>query len=470
MTWGSIAQARAGGGTYNIDMKRFGAIILLLAFAQASFAVEPPDRALSSKSFASPGMDPALGIGNQSFSPGLIANLAARLSGNKGANLLSGTRGSGLPSEGSPKMLVLLVEFDEYPARPGDTAEAMNARIFGAGGKFPFESLSAYYRRSSYGKLNIQGNVLGWYKAGKRADVVQTREGREALVRKALLSYKDHDFSQYDNDGDGVIDYFAVIWTGPVGEWATFWWGVAPHFSDRNFTVSGKKLKAYTWQGVVHKWEDPAEDFKIRTLVHETGHALGLPDYYDYKEGTGPDGGVGNIDIMDSNTHDHNCFSKFMLGWIEPKRVLLGGEFKLPPASEAGDCLLLLPPGRENEPFSEFFLVENRRKAGNDTEPGFVGGLLVWHVDARLNQAKNNFLYNNQETEHKLLKPLESDGLEELEKGREKNFTFNDFYVKDRVLGPLTVPSSKLYDGSDTGINLSSRGGNFDVSFTLVYK
>lgn len=442
----------------------------LLAFAGFSSAVEPPDRELSAKGLAAPGMDPELGIGNQSFSEDLVSGLADRFSASKGPNLMPGTRGAGLPSVGSPKVLVLLVEFDEYPARPGDTSEAMTARIFGSGGTFPFESLRAYYTRSSYGKLNIDGNVLGWYKAGKRADVAQTREGREALVKKALLAYKDHDFSQYDNNGDGVIDYFAVIWTGPVGEWATFWWGVAPHFSDKKFTVGGKKLNAYTWQGVVHKWEEPEAEFKIRTLIHETGHALGLPDYYDYKPEVGPAGGVGNIDMMDSNRYDHNCFSKFMLGWIEPQVVRLGGEFKLPPASEAGKCLMLVPQGREPEPFGEFFLVENRRKIGNDTEKGFVGGLLVWHIDARLNQAGNNFLFNNSDTEHKLIKPLEADGLEELEKKLNNNFGFNDYYVKDRVLGPDTLPSSRLYDGGDTGISLFSRGGDFDVSFRLGFK
>ncbi|HCC46707.1 MAG TPA: hypothetical protein DEQ38_01090 [Elusimicrobia bacterium] len=439
-------------------------LTLLLAFSRAGLAMDPPPDGQASRWNSD--IDPALGIGNQSFSPELLS----RLGGDKGPNLL-GFRDRGLPSTGSPKILVLLVEFDEYPARPGDTPEALREKIFGSGGEFPYESLSAYYRRSSYGRLNLGGSVLGWYKAGRRADIPETRQGREEFIKKALLSFKGHDFSQYDSDGDGAVDYFAVIWTGPTGEWATFWWGVAPNFSDRSFTVGGKRLYSYAWQAIVSKWEDPASAFKIKTLIHETGHALGLPDYYDYKPEIGPKGGLGYFDMMDATRFDHNCFSKMMLGWIEPRVITAGGSFSLDPASEAGECLMIRPRGQEKNPFGEYFLVENRRRSGNDADKNFPGGgLVIWHVNARLNQAGTNFLYNNSTTEHKLLKILEADGQEGLENGLSKSFGFLDFYLKDRSLGPDTVPSSRLYDGADTGISLLSKGGDFAASFKLELK
>lgn len=432
--------------------------------------MDPPAAFFSGRRAALSGVDPAPGVGNTEFDPELAAGLRRRLGGSKGPNLI-GWRGRGLPAEGRPRMLVLLVEFDEYPARPGDTPEAMHDRIFGAGGKFPYESLTAFYKRSSYGKLHIDGEVLGWYKAGPRSAVAQTRAGREELIKKALLAYKGHDFSRYDNNGDGQIDYFAVIWTGPVGEWATFWWAVAPRFSDRNFTVGGQKLGSYSWQGVVYNWGDQAADFRINTLAHETGHALGLPDYYDYNSKVGPGGGLGLFDMMDSTRYDHNCFSKLMLGWVEPKVLTSGGAFSLPPAEEEGDCLMLLPPGRERDPFGEFFLVENRRRQGNDTEPALIkGGLVIWHVDAKLKADGSNFLYNNQDTEHKLLKILEADGLEELETKAESSFGFLDFYIAGRALGPDTLPSSRLYDGTDTGISLTSLGGDNYSYFGLKFR
>ena len=443
-------------------------LALLLALAQFSAALEPPGELTRSQG-PSAAIDAALAIGNPAFSPELLAGLASRAGGGKGVNQFS-LWGRGMPAEGKPKMLVLLVDFDEYPARPADTPEAMAARIFGSDGAFPYESLSAYYRRSSYGKLNIEGTVLGWYRAGRRADVPQTREGREALIKAAIRSYKKHDFSQYDANGDGTIDSLAVIWTGPIGDWATFWWAVAPRFYDSGFQPGGKNIGFYSWQGILSKWEDPAAGFNPKILIHETGHNLGLPDYYDYKPGVGPDGGLGAFDMMDSTRYDHNCFTKMMLGWVTPKRISTGGTYTLRPSSEAGECLLLLPPGKNNYPFGEFFLLENRRAAGNDSAELVGGGLVVWHVDARLNSDKTNFLYDNHTTEHKLLRVLESDGEEEIEQGPNRKFNFFDFYLPGRTLGPDTVPSSRLYDGTGSGFSLISRGGDRDVSFTLTLK
>jgi len=145
--------------------------------------------------------------------------------------------------------------------------------------------------------------------------------------------------------------------------------------------VGGKTLNAYSWQWLAYKWEDPADGFKANTLIHETGHAMGLPDYYDYKPGVGPDGGVGDFDMMDSASYDHNCFSKMLLGWVEPRRISFISQIKLRPAEDNGDCAMLLPAGRSPGQFGEFFLVENRSRSGNDAKAPFLGGLVVWHVD-----------------------------------------------------------------------------------------
>jgi M6 family metalloprotease-like protein len=59
---------------------------------------------------------------------------------------------------------------------------------------------------------------------------------------------------------------------------------------------------------------------------------LGLPDYYDYDDTTGPKGGVGGWDMMDYNGGDHNAFSKYLLGWIDPLVIRSGTQkIILPP-------------------------------------------------------------------------------------------------------------------------------------------
>ena len=61
-------------------------------------------------------------------------------------------------------------------------------------------------------------------------------------------------------------------------------------------------------------------------LIHETGHMLGLSDYYSYSySGYSP---LGKIDMMDNNVGDHNPFSKILLGWSKPY-VVYGNDVTL---------------------------------------------------------------------------------------------------------------------------------------------
>lgn len=431
-----------------------------LAGPAASLEPPPPGARAASRTAALAGR----GLANTSpnLDPALLPNLYSPFTGSRSA-----LRPSGLPSKGEPRMLILLIDFDDYPARPSDTPEELRERIFGAGGAFPYESLTAYYRRSSYGRLNIRGDVLGWYRAGLRSEVPQTREGRDALIRTALLSFKDLDLSRYDNNGDGQVDYFGVIWAGPTGDWATFWWGCATRFGDPSFALNGVGLGSYSWQAA-HKSHEPAgAPFSVRTLIHETGHSLGLPDYYDYQPGTGPDGGLGGFDMMDAAVYDHNCFSKLALGWISPRVAAASAAATLAPSSEAGDCVVVVPAGRLPGFYEEYFLIERRSPGGNDSGLGHEGGFVVWHVDAR-RSPEGALLYNNQTASHKLLKFMEADGLEQLERGESKRVTAEDFFGPDASFGAGQGPSAALYGGEPGGFVASfGKTGQGSVALTF---
>ncbi|MDO8804940.1 MAG: M6 family metalloprotease domain-containing protein [Elusimicrobiota bacterium] len=411
----------------------------------------------------------ARGIGNNKFSPGAVArlrhNLRIRslmqrgLTREQAAVMAPPPAWRGMPTSGTPKIFALLIDFSDYVHTNSSTA--VNTQILGAGsGGYPYESLTNFYSRSSYGLLTIQGATLGWYNTGAlRSAIPQTDAGREALIKQALDYFNGlgHDFTQYDNNGDGAVDYFAVIWTGPDNGWANFWWGYQTSFGDGSYLVDGKKLASYSWQ-----WEsNPAGGaFNPLTLIHETGHGLGLPDYYDYDDAVGPKGGVGGLDMMDSTWGDHNAFSKFMLDWLSPVNSS-GGSLAgtLRPSDAYPDAVKMMPDAVAGEIFNELYMVQNRRQSGNDQNlPG--SGLLVWHVDARLNGSGQDFVYDNSYADHKLLRLMEADGLEEI--AANGSADAGDYYTAAKTFSPTTVPNSSKYDGTYTGITISNIGGTSD--------
>lgn len=345
----------------------------------------------------------------------------------------------GLPTTGNPKIFVLLIDFNDYPHTIDSSV--IKKMIFeeGDSGNYPYESLKSYYERSSYGKLKIEGDLFGWYRASNVRDYYT--DNAEELIEEALNYYhsQGNTFEKYDNDGDGEIDYFAVFWTGPDTGWATFWWGWQGYFGDSDYLIDGKKLGDFSWQ-----WEEDNPG----TIIHETGHALGLPDYYDYDDTVGPKGGMGGLDMMDAVWGDHNAFSKWVLGWLEPHIVYSTETLTLPPLSTTPYAVALSRDFDGSNYDGEFFLIQNRQQIANDAD--FAGsGFLILHIDAR-RDCDGYTIFDNSYTEHKLVRVMEADGLEEIEKGKWGDA--EDFYYSgnNANFGVLTVPSSDFYNGNSS--------------------
>jgi M6 family metalloprotease-like protein len=359
----------------------------------------------------------------------------------------------GLASKGTQRIFALLLDFSDYPATV--PAASIEAGLFGDGaGAAPYESLRNYYRRSSYNDLEIQGATLGYYRpAYTRASIAQTYTARENLIKEALTYFdgQGHDFSQYDNNGDGTIDYFCVFWTGPDNGWANFWWGYYTSWSS-SFSLDGKQFQnaRYSWQWLNRTGKETT--FNPLVVIHETGHSLGLPDLYDYEPGNGPNGGVGGLDMMDGNWGDHNGFSKMLLDWLTPTVTSNGQTYSLQPTGTAREAAIMWPGYSLSSPYTEFFLIQNRSRVGNDT-PYPTDGLVIWHVDAQLN-GYSGFAWDNSYTSHKLVRLMEADGLEQIENGGSANA--GDYYVPGKQFGNATVPASLAYDGSVTTVGASN--------------
>ena len=381
-------------------------------------------------------------------------------------------RQGGIPPTGSPNVVVLLVDFPDYPHYANQTQADVYDKFFQDGvGNYPYESIHNYYERASYNTLHIQGNVLGWYTAQNNRSYYEGLGwgyGQEALISEALDYFdgQGHDFTQYDNDGDGNIDMLYCKWTGPDNGWSGFWWAYQyGWWANPSYTVDGKAIKKYVWSWVANP---EGADFDPHTDIHETGHALGLPDYYDYDDTVGPDGGIGGLDMQHDNVGDWNCYSKFMVDWVTPTTIALGSQsLTLNPSGTSSDCVLIMPGAVPGDSFDEYYMVQYR-KAGTGNDPAsYPTGLAIWHVDATLDASGTNWLYNNSYTEHKLLRRMEADGLEEIETGN-GYADADDFYVPPSIFGPLSMPSSADYTGAPTTIlvdQLTTPGATIDGRF-----
>ena len=363
----------------------------------------------------------------------------------------------GMPTKGTNNVLCFLIDFPDKPHV--NSFESITNKLFGAGlpAEFPLESLTKFYQRSSYGQLTINGSALGWYTMAHPRDWYTDTygTGNEAnyQIIKEVAEHFDAsiNYSQFDNNGDGRIDYFAVLWAGPDNGWANFWWGYQWELYSANLTLDGVRFFSFSWQ-----WESNpvGSPYYADVIIHETGHALGLPDYYDYDGSVGPDGGVGGMDMMDANYCDHNCFSKFILDWLTPTVVTSSlSQFPQQNSADYPEAVALAGGYTGSTAFSEYFMVQNRQKVNNDKNlPG--SGLVVWHVDSRLNGGGTDYQYDNSFTAHKLLRLMEADGLEEIEAGA--NADAGDFYGAGKEFTPSSTPNSSFYNGSNSQVRVNS--------------
>lgn len=424
-------------------------------------------------------------LGNDKVAPRLVQRLQSRLRaqvlGLDAPSMAPPLLYRGMPTTGTNKILVLCIDFSDYPAQT--TTAAIDNKVFGAGdaAQYPRESLRNFYLRSSYDQLDIQGSVLGWYRAPMaRSAVPLTDVSREDLIKQALTYYDATiDYSQFDNNHDGKIDYFAVLWTGPDNGWGNFWWGYQTSWGATAApSLDGVTPDTYSWQWEV-TWSSgvPAGTFSPHVIIHETGHALGLPDYYDYQskaqgDTIGPDGGIGDYDMMDAATGDHNAFSKWLLDWIAPPVVSWVTRTQtLGPSctNKTGSSLVVMPGLAAGNWNAEFFLLQNRNKVWDSNDRYMPGthGLQIWHVDARLDGFGWDYLSNNSYTAHKLLRLQEADGLEKIE----QNYAMDagDYYTAGTQIGTSGTPNTKRYDGADSGIVVDTISElDRDVSFRVV--
>ncbi|MBM6778860.1 hypothetical protein H6A16_05040 [Collinsella tanakaei] len=267
-------------------------------------------------------------LGHDRPSEELIARARQREAGvSTQENSVPSNWAGGMPTEGEAHVIALYVDFPAgenepaYTFEEGDTLDALDALIDGGSGAFPYEDLASYYYRSSYGALKITGDAYAYTAQHPRSYYEgYPYDADNGLFVEALRALDGAiDYTDYDGDKDGYIDAVYLHFAGPDSGWMSMWWSQEFKVERDDLSFDGVGLSNCV---LLHNPSN--EPAGHATIIHETGHALGLPDYYNATAqtqfGTWPTGIIGS-DMMMDNVGDHNGFSKWLLGWLDEDQV-----------------------------------------------------------------------------------------------------------------------------------------------------
>lgn len=339
------------------------------------------------------------------------------------------------PSKGNVKYLVIPVWFtDSSTYLPISNRENVREDIysvyFGDSSDTGWESVSSYYKKESNELFNLSGTVSEWYEINSSIEEYATDDNQGSKTASLANSAASWYFSthtsdnrrNYDSDGDGYIDGLVVIYGAPdcysngvsssyrsyTNLWAYCAW-VGSSSSTSNPNVKPFFWASYDFMygvstavsrtGKLHyKGNTNYCILDSHTYIHETGHILGLEDYYDYSKQYSS---IGGFTMQDNNVGGHDPFSVMALGWSSPYVPTDTCKIKIKPFQESKDLILLSPNFNSvRSVFDEYLLIELYSPTGLntfDTEHryrpygeglypvGYDGvGVRVWHVDARL--------------------------------------------------------------------------------------
>ncbi|HUF51714.1 MAG TPA: M6 family metalloprotease domain-containing protein [Longimicrobiales bacterium] len=293
------------------------------------------------------------------------------------------------------------------PVRYSDVREPfseqeLERRLFGAS-TGDTVSFSDYWREVSGGLLTVEGRVANWLTARRNAHYYLPAEqhgwssfGRIGELRDEAFAHADAhlDFAEFDNDGpdgipnsgddDGFVDFVAIVYAVACpgdGRAGAIWphRAAMPPYETRTIGADGKPIRIADYVVLPVVDAETCGPMPIGVLAHETGHALGLPDLYDY-DGTSQ--GIGAWGLMGTGSHaaQHSpahpsAWEKEQLGWVKVSWI-----------TRADSAMTFQPVQRAHTVYrfdgarGEYLLLENRQQTGSDSYlPG--SGLLIWQVD-----------------------------------------------------------------------------------------
>ncbi len=317
----------------------------------------------------------------------------------------------------APRGLVILVNFKDVSFNAANTQSAMsdlmNSDSYTYNGATG--SVRKYFSDQSEGQYTPQFDVVGpvtlpnnmAHYGGNDAYGDDKLPG-DMVIEACSIANALHNvnFTQYDNDSDGEVDFVYIIYAGKGeadgGADETIWphnWSIsgAYYYSNCTYATSARKFDGKTIDNYACSGEIDGQTGKragIGTLAHEFSHVIGLPDLYDIDYGQNYEDEMtpGEWHIMDGGSYNNNgntppnytIYDKYFLGWKTP--TYLGATAQNLSLKAAGtdgyNAYQITTSGNSllaATSTTTAYYIENRQQSGWDAHvPGH--GLVIWKL------------------------------------------------------------------------------------------
>lgn len=321
---------------------------------------------------------------------------------------------SNYPRTGSPKSLVILVNFADSVFKPANSVSNFSSMLNqqGYNQNRHVGSVRDYYKFNSNGLFSPEFVVVGPVTIANPMAYYGENDKDGNDLRPAKMVFEackkaDNlvDFSQFDYDLDGFVDNVYIYYAGKGeadgGIENTIWphsWSLVS--SGDVLTLDGKKLDTYACSGELNGYTGQMTG--MGTFTHEYSHILGLTDMYDvdYEKYNGEAFDINAWSLMAYGAYNNNsstppCLTlpeRYFLGWATPIEL------------NSTQAVTVHDFGSTNQGYvikttddGEYFLIENRQKDKNSWDAYLPHhGMLIYHIDMRTNDSLTvNYWGNN---------------------------------------------------------------------------
>ena len=340
------------------------------------------------------------------------------------------------PHTGSPKVLVILAEFQDTTFTIQDTKEIFTNYLTNEdhfsdtryGQNQNYKGVLGYFKDCSYGKFTPEFNVVGPVKLPKE----QTYYGEgddniEALMEDACSAIDNIvNFADYDANNDGMVDLVYVIYAGHsanvTGNKITDIWPKSGTVNISN-TFDGKSIRRFGVSNELAGLENKAKDKEtingIGLFCHEFSHTLGLPDIYAYHTDAEnqDDQGMEYWDIMDGGTGirggcipaSYLAWEREVMGWMNIDELKNDSTINnLKTIDNGGKAYMIVNPNNSNE----YIVLQSMQKGAWNQGWGdgtYGKGLLAYRVSYKSDKV-NVFDYPNNVKGKPRVIPIPADG------------------------------------------------------------